>query len=283
MRLSRHALPLAALLACGPGVAAAECASDVAIARYVSDWQAGKPTAALGAGASMEDARCTQQKLVDRLRLSRGGVVGHKAGLTSRPAQERFGVSEPVRGVLLEKMLLEDGARVPERFGARPLFEADLILVIGDAAINQAEGAAAALEHISAVRPFIELPDLAVAEGEPITGATLTAGNVGARLGVMGDPIPVTPHFLDFLEIMTVKVHDAEGTLLAEAPGSVVLGHPVRSVLWLIENGVRLEKGDLVSVGSIGPLLPPEKAKGKATVTYEGLPGNPSISVVFTR
>lgn len=272
-------LAAAVLLAATP--AAADCASDVAVARYASDWLAAKPTEALAAGASMEDALCTQEKLVKRLRISRGGVVGHKAGLTSKAAQGRFGVPEPVRGVLLEKMLLEDGARVPADFGARPLFEADLLLVVGDAAINEAETREEALAHIAAVRPFIELPDLALAEGEPITGASLTAGNVGARLGVVGAPVPVTPDFLAALETMKVIVQAADGTILAESPGSSVLGHPVESLLWLLSKGVALKEGDLVSVGSIGPLMPPAKAGGGATVTYAGLPGDPTVSVIF--
>ena|SRR6056297_1479934 len=265
-----------------PAAALADCASDVAIARYANDWKAGQPTAALGKGASMADALCTQAKLVERIGLSLGEPVGHKAGLTSEAAQQRFGVEEPVRGVLLEKMLLKDGARVPVDFGARPLLEADLLLVVADAAVNEAEGAAEALRHISHVRPFIELPDLAVAEGEPIDGVTLTAGNVGARLGVMGEPIEVTARFLDHLEIMTVTVRGADGEVLAEAQGSAVMGHPVRSLLWLRDNGVRFEAGDLVSVGSIGPLIPTAKAGGAATVTYAGLPGDPVVSVTFT-
>ncbi len=35
-----------------------------------------------------------------------GPVIGYKVGLTSRPAQMRFGVSEPVRGVLYRDMML---------------------------------------------------------------------------------------------------------------------------------------------------------------------------------
>lgn len=50
-----------------------------------------------------------------------GDVVGYKAGLTSKPLQERFGVTGPVRGRLLAGMLLKDGATVPAAFGARPL------------------------------------------------------------------------------------------------------------------------------------------------------------------
>ncbi len=277
-----RSITAAALLGLLPAAAQADCATGVAIAKYVSDWQAGTPTTALAADATLEEALCSQQKLIERLRLSKGGPVGHKAGLTSTPAQERFGVEEPVRGVLLEKMLLEDGARVPAGFGARPLFEADLLLVVGDEAINEAETREEALSHISAVRPFLELPDLAVASGEPITGVTLTAGNVGARLGVMGAEVPMSDGMLAALETMTVRVTAADGEVLSEAPGSSVLGHPVESLLWLLSQGVTLERGDLVSVGSIGPLLPPAKAKGAATATYVGLPGDPTVSVIFT-
>jgi 2-oxo-hept-3-ene-1,7-dioate hydratase len=83
------------------------------------------------------------------------------------------------------------------------------------------------------------------------------------------------------LEDMTVRVTDAEGTEIGSAGGDAVLGHPVNSLLWLVGEGVALKAGDLVSVGSIGALMPPAKAGGKATVTYEGLPGDPSVSVTF--
>ena len=283
-RMTALRLALAAgLVVTGPASALAECASDARIAAYVSDWLAREPTEALGAGASMEDALCTQQKLVERLGFSRGAPVGHKAGLTSEAAQLRFEVSEPVRGQLLEEMLLEDGARVPAAFGARPLFEADLLLVIGDAAVNEAKTVEEALAHIAAVRPFIELPDLAVAEGEPITGATLTAGNVGARLGVMGADVPIedAEAMRVALRDMIVRVRDSQDEMIAEASGDAVLGHPVNSLLWLLEQGITFEAGDLVSVGSIGPLMPPAKARGRATATYEGLPGDPSLTVIF--
>jgi 2-oxo-hept-3-ene-1,7-dioate hydratase len=139
------------------------------------------------------------------------------------------------------------------------------------------------MAHISAVRPFIELPDLTLTKGQPITGVTLTAMGVAVRLGVLGAPIPVEdPNaMLDALAAMKVTVKAGDGSVMAEAPGSAVLGNPVNSVLWLMKSGVTLKKGDLVSVGSIGPLLPPAKAGSGASVTYDGLPGNPTVSVKF--
>lgn len=266
------------------GAANAECADDAAIAAYVSDYLNKAPTSALIPDGTMEDARCTQDKLVAALVPHLGPVSGYKAGLTSKPAQERFGASEPVAGVLYRDMMLESGAEVPMNFGARSLFEADLILVVGDAAINDATTPEEAIAHISAVHPFIELPDIVYAAGEPINAVTLTANGVAARMGVLGEALPVEDGavMLAALAEMTVTVRDADGAVLSEAPGAAVLGNPVNAVLWLMSKGYALKAGDLISVGSIGPLLAPPQAKGKASVTYKGLPGDPVISVIFT-
>lgn len=261
----------------------AACATDGEVAAFVEGYLAAEPTKALAVGGSMDDALCTQAKVVAVLSNEMGPVIGYKAGLTSKAAQDRFGASEPVQGVLYRDMMLEDGAEVPEKFGARPVFEADLILVVGSDAINSAKTPEEAIVHISAVHPFIELPDVSYAQGEPITDVTLTANGVAAKMGVLGRAIPVEDGdaMLSALSSMTVTVKASDGELLSEAPGSSVLGNPVNAALWLMSKGVDFKEGDLISVGSIGPLIPPSKAKGKATVRYEGLPGDPTVSVTF--
>lgn len=272
----------AALICFGAGPALAACPSDEIIDAFIADWKAGVPTEAIAVDATMEDALCAQEKVVARLGEDLGAPVGYKAGLTSRAAQERFGVDQPVRGVLLEGMLLENGATVPATFGARPLFEADLLVVVADDGINGATTPGEVLPHISDVIPFIELPDLVLAEGEPMSGPILTAINVGARLGVLGEPIAVeqSDAFLQSLVEMEVRVTDDTGKDLATAKGEAVLGHPLNSVVWLVENGVTLAPGDYVSVGSIGPLMP--TAAGRTvTATYRGLPGDPEVTVSF--
>ena len=257
------------------------CPSDAVIEAFLADWRERRPTRAIvPADATIEAALCAQGKIVERLQAELGPIVGYKAGLTSPPAQERFDAQEPVRGVLLRDMLLEAGAEVPADFGARPVFEADLLVVVADEGINAATSEAEVLAHLSQVIPFIELPDLAVAQDEPLNATILTAINVAARLGVMGEPIPVqtTPEFLQSLADMTVRVTDQTGAELAAASGSAVLGHPLNSVLWLMENGIRLGAGDYVSVGSIGPLMPAQSGQ-TITVRYEGLTGDPMVSV----
>ncbi|WP_170550091.1 2-keto-4-pentenoate hydratase [Ruegeria atlantica] len=263
--------------------AVADCATEAEIDQYVQDYLTNTPTAALSADGSMEDALCTQAKIVSVLEPHLGPIIGYKAGLTSAPAQERFGASEPVQGVLYRDMMLDDGATVPATWGARPVFEADLVLVVGDAGINQATTPAEVLAHISAIRPFIELPDLTLAEGEPITPVTLTAIGVAPKLGVLGSKIPVPDPtaMKQALQDMTVTLRAADGEVLAQAPGAAVLGHPANAALWLMSKGIEFQAGDLISVGSFGPLVPPAKGKGGASVTYAGLPGDPTVSVVF--
>lgn len=268
------------------GSALADCPSAQQVDRYLEDWKARTPTQALAAEASLEDALCAQDMLVERLEPELGAVVGYKAGLTSKATQERFGVDSPVRGRLLEGMLIESGARVPADFGARPLYEADLLLVVADEAINEATTPEEALAHISAVRPFIELPDLAVAEAEPMNGAVLTAGNVAARLGVMGPETPIEPTARTVRQLadMTAVVTDQSGAVLSQGRGSAALGNPLDAALWVVEDlgkaGKRLEAGDLISIGSLTPLAP-TKAGQTVTVRYEGLPGTPEVSVTF--
>ena len=262
-----------------PAAAGAACPEAAAVDALAADVLAGTPATAIMQGASMEDALCAQGMLVERLSAEMGPPVGYKAGLTSAAVQERFGVSSPVRGVLLEGMMLEDGASVPAAFGARPIFEADLILVVGDAAINEATTPEEVLASLSEVRPFIELADLVVAEGEPLDGAVITAINVGARMGAMGEGIPASEVTVEDLATVTVRL-EAGGEVVSEAPGAAVLGNPLNAVLFLTGEGIELVEGDLISVGSMGPPAPP-RAGITATATYLGLPGDPAVSVTF--
>ena len=48
----------------------------------------------------------------------------------------------------------------------------------------------------------------------------------------------------------------------------------------LKKSGVTLKPGDLLSLGSFSRLTPPKPGL-RVNVVYEGLPGNPSVSVSF--
>ncbi len=279
----------AATLLAALSLAHAECLTDAqAVALY--DAFVAKTPAVNPEGLNEADGACTRTKLNGLLALRYGAVVGYKAGLTNPAVQKRFNYDRPVWGVLYEGMLLPNGATVEAGFGARPLYEADLLVRVKSEAINQAKTPAEVLEAIDQIIPLIELPDLVVQAPPKLNGPAISAINVGARMGVMGQPIELPPYraeryaMLDALRDMVVVLSDDKGTELARGKGSDILGHPLNAVVWLAEalakEGRAMKPGDLISLGSFSPLLPPKAGAG-ASVNYVGLPGAAPVSVTF--
>ena len=215
-------------------------------------------------------------------------MVGYKAALTNPAVQKRFGHDRPLRGTLYAKMILPAGAKVPATYGSRPVYEADLVAVVGDAArLMAARTPLEALEGVSVFRPFIELPDLVFDPQVPLDGALLLAINAGARLGVLGEPVRLAGlgRIGGRLAEMQIDVLDQTGTRLSGGKGADVLNNPLNAVLWLAQSlkaeGKSLRDGDLLSLGSFSALLPP-KAGSTATVRYTGLGFVPvEVSVRF--
>lgn len=265
------------------------CLDDAQVAAMVEAGAAGKP-AVTPEGLSEADGACTRAKL-HALMTKRGAkVIGYKAGLTNPAVQKRFNYDKPVWGRLYEGMLLKSGSSVDAAFGARPLYEADLLVRVKSADINKATTPAQVMAAIDQVIPFIELPDLVVQAPPKLNGPGIGAINVGAKLGVIGTPLPVPAAdgeraaLLEGLRDMAVVLADAAGTEIARGRGADVLDHPLNAVVWLAKalaaEGEALQPGQVISVGSFSPLLPP-KAGLKVTATYEGLPGVAPVTVSF--
>jgi 2-keto-4-pentenoate hydratase len=287
--MTKHTLQTLALAAVAlfgtAGTAGASCMSDIDAAALVANYLAKTP-AANPENLSTADGECSRAKVNKFLVQQTGAkVVGYKAGLTNPAVQKRFNASAPVWGVLYAPMLLGDAAVLDARFGARPLFEADMLVRVADAGINKASSPAQVLRHIDQVIPFIELPDLVVQAPGKLNGAGIAAINVGARLGVVGAPLPVqrTQAFSDALRDMVVVVN-GDGKELDRGKGADVLEHPLNAVVWLVQDlsrqGIALKKGDLISLGSFSKLMPPKPGLS-VEVVYQGLPGNPTARVSF--
>ncbi len=269
--------------------ASAQCLSDAQVSDLVANYVAKKPAANIE-GLSDADGACTRDKVNSLLAQRFGKVVGYKAGLTNPAVQKRFNTDKPVWGKLYEGMVLANGAAVDAAFGARPLFEADMLVRVKSAAVNQARTPMEVLEAIDQVVPFIELPDLLVQAPPKLNGAGVGAINVGARLGVAGAPLAVPAYraeryaFLQALADMQVSLTDGAGTRLGGGKGSDILEHPLNAVVWLAQalaqEGLAMQPGDLISLGSFSPLLPP-RAGLSVTATFEGLPGAEPVRVSF--
>ncbi len=275
----RALLPLLALLFAQPALAACPDVPEVArLASAILDRRAPPPPRT---DLSMADALCARERLVAVLAQPFGDQAGWKVGLTNPAAQARFRSPQPVAGAIFHGTLRErSGAELPARFGIAPAVESDLLLRIRDEGVNEAgDDPVALLRHIDAVIPFIELPDLVYGGDAPWSGPLLVSINVAARLGVMGDPIPVeaTPAFAARLAEMTVTLRD-DMRELSRAPGSALLGQPLNALAWLVrdlkESGRRLRAGEYVSLGGFSPALPVEAGR-RYTAIFEGLAAAP--------
>ncbi len=286
MRMNRLLIAGAVAIA---GAADAACLSDAQAAELIAKFVAKAP-AVTPEGLSEADGACSRAKVTALLEKQYGKVIGYKAGLTNPAVQKRFGYDKPVWGKLFQGMVLADGATVEANFGARALFEADMLVRVKSADINNAKTPMDVLNAVDQLIPFIELPDLVVEAPPKLGGPGINAINVGARLGVAGKPVAVPSTrgeryaMLDALRDMNVVLADGAGVELGKGKGSDILEHPLNAVVWLAQalaqEGLAMKPGDLISLGSFSPLLPP-KAGLKATATYNGLPGATPVSVQF--
>jgi 2-keto-4-pentenoate hydratase len=286
---TKQTLIALALSVAGATAVQAECLTDAQTAELAAHYAAKTP-AANPENLSDADGACTRAKLNQLLAQRLGKVIGYKAGLTNPAVQKRFNTDKPVWGKLYEGMVLPSGAVVDAAFGARPLYEADMLVRVKSAAINQAKTPMQVLEAVDQVIPFIELPDLMVQAPPKLNGAGVSAINVGARLGVAGAPLAVPAYraeryaLLQALADMNVVLTDGTGARLGGGKGSDILDHPLNAVVWLAgalaQEGLAMQPGDLISLGSFSPLLPP-KAGLSVTATYDGLPGAAPVRLGF--
>lgn len=272
------------------GLAQAACLDEAQVQTWLSHYEAKTPAPNPPADFTAADAACTRARFLAAMEAKGARPVGYKAGLTNPAVQKRFQTDQPVWGRLYAQMLLRDGVSLPATFGARPLYEADLLVRVKDAAINQARTPMEVLQAIDQVAPFIELPDLLVQVPPQLNGAGVAAINVGARLGVVGTPLAVPTAradryaLLDGLGRMQVVVSDGTGAERARGQGSDILEHPLNAVSWLAQalaqEGRQLQPGDWVSLGSFSPLMPPKSGE-TIRVRYDGVPGLQPVSVRF--
>ncbi|MFO1109371.1 MAG: hypothetical protein U1E61_09330 [Bradyrhizobium sp.] len=257
----------------------AECLTDRQLAPLVSAW-ADDPSVkvSLPSDLTMADAQCSQGRLVTLLGPAFGKVVGWKVAATSSNVQAAIR-GGPTRGVLLEKMLIAESPEAVKLIAGLRNFEADLILQVRDAGINDAQTPLEIMQHLSNFVPFIELPNVPasfLAAGTTMTPAILTTINSVGRQGIVGKAIPLKASWdwviaLGTMSVVTIQ----DGKEISRVPGAASLGNPINAVDWLIKDlkasGKRLEAGDLISTGTFSPPVRPSAGQ-TYVVRYEGLP-----------
>src|SRR3546814_6718341 len=90
---------------------------------------------------------------------------------------------------------------------------ADLVVTVTDAAVNDAATPLEAARSLGLVMPFIEVPDMALGEGQRPNAASFVAYDVLPRFGILGTGVAVeaAPAFVDALGRLAVPVTDGAG------------------------------------------------------------------------
>jgi 2-keto-4-pentenoate hydratase len=239
---------------------------------------------ALDPQVSMQEALRAQATLVDLLKPRLGPVAGYKIGLITKEGQARNATDAPVRGVLLKAMLLPDSAEVAANHGARLTLELDMGVFVKDEGVNEATTLAEVITHLSDFVCFIELPDSFAAPNQQTNAALLTALNVNARAGIIGQRRPLTAALAEAIPKMRMSLFDEAGKVLVDVPSLNL--QPLSNIAWLVaelkKTGTRLKDGDFISLGSPAPMQP-VVARQSVTLRYEGLPGGPMTATVKFR
>ncbi len=233
---------------------------------------------------TLKQAHIIQNKLIQSLLTSQGKIIGYKAGLTNKQVQAKFNTNQPILGSLLTNMLLPSETTVTTKFGAIPRLEGDLMVRVKSEKINRAKTPEETLEYIDTVIPFLELPDLMYSQNLRLKKEMLIAINVGARLGIVGTPIEIQPtqEWQKRLKKIQVIITDESGKELATGESKSLLGDPLNVVLWIKDQlqsqGKSLKKGDLLSLGSITPLIP-VKPQTRISAHYLGLEQDSPVKI----
>jgi 2-oxo-hept-3-ene-1,7-dioate hydratase len=187
-------------------------------------------------------------------RLYGTDFAGYKAGLTSAGAQQRFGITTPVLGVLPRAARLDAGAEIDAATGL--MVEVEIGVLVG------ADAAPAGLV------PVVELPRLSYAVPDALSAADVIASNVSAYRFVVGAPAPFDA---DVREVRVTLEHD--GAVANAAQASDAMGDPLASYRWMVERirgaGYRLEPGMVLLTGALGRVV--DASPGRWVARYDGL------------
>ncbi|MCP5051217.1 MAG: 4-oxalocrotonate decarboxylase [bacterium] len=206
------------------------------------------------------------QILYVHLRAASDPVAGFKAGLTSTASMKRFGMQNPVAGVLLTsgKTVSHLPVQRDSPGISVMMIETEIGFLVGKPIRHRVQSIAALKNYIRHVAPVIELPDLGFTDITKIKGPDIIAANVGAAKFMVGTPQDTHGLNLDTIEI-TLR-HN--GKIVNRGKGGGTLNGQWNAALWLVntmvDHGWRIEPGHLLITGALGKMIPAKPGKYSA-------------------
>ena len=199
---------------------------------------------------SLADAYQIQRLNVER--QLRGGqrILGHKIGLTARAMQEKFGVSEPDYGHLLDSMFLPAGSPLDLGELIDPQIEVEPAFVLGADLKGPGVTIADVLAATDYVSVCFEVIDSRIVNWQIKLPDTVADNGSSSR--VLLGPERHKPGELELDNLETVL--EIDGKVLETGNTRAILGHPASGIAWLANAlapyGIALEAGHIVLPGT---------------------------------
>jgi len=226
---------------------------------------------------SMENALVIRDSFLKHLEPTVGLAAGYKVAAITPPAQRDLGIHEPLGAIYLKGMFSKTSdIAISVAYGVRPIVEAKMMAVIGDSDINDVTTPGAALTAISHLNPSIELGDSLSHPTQKITGAVLTAYNVGARSVLTGPLISFSgddaAQRFERMIVSTIEI-GPPARQIEKLSADAMMGSPANAIYWIInhyrQKGVVFKKGDRLGLGAMSRVRP---VRGQSIKTvWEGL------------
>ena len=201
--------------------------------------RAGETLPKMPAGLTFDEAYEIQKALVAA--VAGDAVAGRKAGMTALAAREQFGIAHPLLGTLFATGRMSPGVSFPSAPGV--MLECEIGVVLGKSGVPKTAG------------PVIEVPRMAFADSEDMTGVNFVACAISADRYIVGRQLPL----LDSYEGIQVTLTRGSETL-SSAPATEALGGPVAAVEWMLgesrSRGFPVAENMLFITGACGGIHP---------------------------
>lgn len=205
---------------------------------------------------TVDDSYAVQRAWMEIKREEGRTAIGRKIGLTSRAMQIAAQISEPDHGILLDDMLLRDGADVEAARYIVPRFEVEFAFILGAPLKGPRVTIFDVLKATDYVVPALELIDARIEQFDnaskiPRKVVDTIADNAANAAIVLGGR-PVKPDSVDLRWAGALLYKN--GVIEESGLGAGVLNHPANGIAWLANKiapyGEGLKAGEIVLGGS---------------------------------
>lgn len=216
----------------------------------------------------MDDAYAIQSALVRRKEQAGRRRTGWKIGLTSKAMQSALNIDIPDSGVLLDDMMVGNGATIAAGRFIQPRIEAEIAFIMKAPLKGPGVTAADVLAATDHCLPALEILDTRILRVDPATKKTRTVFDTiadnAANAGIVLGDTRVDPHSTDLRWMGAILYRNGE--VEETGLGAGVLDDPAISMAWLANRlgsyGDQISAGDVVLSGSF--VRPVEAPAGSA-------------------